>query len=411
MSTIRVEEAFEPVGATNPDVTRRLIRQMNKRQLLRIAFGHSTITRVELADLSGLSKQTVSEIMRELLAEGLMRDAGRLSGGVGRRPHGYEFNSGAGHVVAADLGASRLRVAVADLRGKILGERAVFTTGEGEQRVLAQINDVARAVVRETGVDWASVRSATIGTPGVIDPSTGHVTMAANIRGFDSVPVQGLLESLLGIPTNIDNDVNLAVRGELSEGLGRTRHNLVFIAIGNGVGMGVVVDGDIRRGATGAAGEIGFLPIGHMTRDRTAAGGVFESAVAARGLLQRYRELGGTADDVPSIFESLETGERAAHIAIEETAGLVANAVLSVASVLDPEVVVLGGGIGSRPELVARINARSLVSPRPVAVVATALGERATLVGAVAHAADSAHEAIFGPGRVASEYSPARTGS
>jgi predicted NBD/HSP70 family sugar kinase len=212
--------------------------------------------------------------------------------------------------------------------------------------------------------------------------------------------VVGALRDGLGTEVIVENDVNIAAIGEQWLGKAKGKSTFAFLALGTGFGMGVLSDGKLMRGAHGAAGEIAYLPIGGDPFDpATREHGTLEAAVAAAGIVRRYRAAGGeTAATVREIFDRMAAGDPVAAATIAETARLIALTALTVATLLDPEMIVLGGSIGARAELVAKV--RELLAgcmPAPVPVEASALGNRAGIVGALAVAINNVHNGLFGP--------------
>jgi predicted NBD/HSP70 family sugar kinase len=257
------------------------------------------------------------------------------------------------------------------------------------------------ALAAQLAVSARHLKIVVLGTPGVFHPETAHIMVAPNIPGMDEVDVPGLLAEQLGVPVIIENDVNLAARGEQWRGCGTGVQNFVFIALGTGVGMGIIADGHLLRGARGAAGEIGYLPIGGDPYDpRGFSLGTFEAAVGSVAIANRYAGFGGPRNaTVREIFAALEHDDMAALATIEETARLIAPAIAAVGAMFDPEIVILGGSIGIRQELLDAIQ-RSLprCTPRPPRVQASILGSRASLVGAIGVAVDRMHDGLFGIG-------------
>jgi predicted NBD/HSP70 family sugar kinase len=327
-----------------------------------------------------------------------VRERGRVTGQVGRSPVAYEFNPRSGFVIGVDLGGTRLLAALADLGGGVLDELVEATDTRGGRQLLGQIHALSRSVAERAEVPWDAVRCVAIGSPGVLNPQTGILDFAANVPAFGDLRVQDELTRQLGVPVLLDNDVNMAVLGEQWQGLGQGSSDFVFIAIGTGVGMGLVVDDEIRRGARGAAGEICYLPFGADPLDPgNQVLGAFEEAAAGRGLVRRYVEAGGPEVDVPEIFAAATAGDPAAVRALDDEGRLVARAICAVASVLDPELVVLGGGIGARPELLEPVRAwLGRLMRQPPEVYTSALGHRASLCGAIAVALREAHQRLFG---------------
>ncbi|MEV8630950.1 ROK family transcriptional regulator [Streptosporangium sp. NPDC051023] len=375
-----------------------LLRQVNSQSLLQLIIHAGPVTRVELARRSALSKQTVSEIVRELERAGWVRETGRVHGRVGRSPVAYEFNPRSGFVIGVDLGGTKLRAGIADLGGEVLHELVEPTDVRGGRHVIEQITALSRRLAALTEASWDAVRCVGIGSPGVPNPQTGVMDFAANIPVFGDLHVGEDLNALLGVPVLLDNDVNMAVLGEHWQGLGQDSSDFVFVAIGTGVGMGLVVDDEIRRGARGAAGEICYLPLGADAFDpANQVKGAFEEAAAGAGLVRRYVEAGGAKLGVPELFDAAANGDALAQQVLDDEGRLIAQAVCAVASVLDPELVVLGGGIGSRPELLDPVRTwLGRLMLQPPEVHTSILGHRASLIGALALALRAAHRDLLG---------------
>ncbi|WP_229698728.1 ROK family transcriptional regulator [Wenjunlia tyrosinilytica] len=375
-----------------------LLRQVNTQTLMQLIIHTGPVTRVELARRSGLSKQTVSEIVRQLQGADWVRETGRVRGGVGRSPVAYEFNPRSGFVIGVDLGGTKLRAAIGDLGGGLLHEIVESTDPLGGRHVIEQVCSVSRRLADLADASWDAVLCVAIGTPGVLNPQTGVMDFAVNIPSFGDLRVQDELTGRLGVPLLLDNDVNMAVLGEHWQGLGQDSSDFVFIAVGTGIGMGVVADDEIRRGCNGAAGEICYLPIGADPLDRAnQVKGAFEEAAAGAGLVRRYVEAGGREVGVPEIFAAAADGDAAAQLVLDDEGRLIGQAICAVAGVLDPELVVLGGGIGSRTELLEPVrNWLGRFMLQPPEVHTSALGHRAPLVGSMAVALRTAHQDLFG---------------
>jgi predicted NBD/HSP70 family sugar kinase len=196
----------------------------------------------------------------------------------------------------------------------------------------------------------------------------------------------------------LENDVNLAVLGENWLGRGQNVDNLAYVALGTGIGCGLVVGGHLVRGARNAAGEMGFLPIGADPFSAEALhSGAFESVAATHGIIERYRLATGEKASVPAIFERAETGEAAAMAVVDDTARYVACGIAAIAAIADPEKVILGGSIGLRPEILSRVRIYiRQCSPYPIEVEASELGSRAAIVGATAVGLSELHNTLFG---------------
>jgi predicted NBD/HSP70 family sugar kinase len=271
------------------------MRQLSRRAVFECLLHNGAVSRADLAKATPLSKQTVSEVIDGFERQGWVRPIGRTSGNIGRTAVLYELYHASAFAIGIDLGGSKVSASIADLSGNIVGEITEATHSAGGVAVL---NQIARIVdkIEETGsAPRERVKTVALGTPGVVNPITGGIELAPNISSLQTLNVARLLEADLGIAVQIENDVNLAVLGEIWQGCAREAKNVAFIALGSGIGMGLVVDGELVRGQNGAAGEIGFLPIGedpHFPEAKES--GTLEVAVGAAGIIHRYRRHGGT---------------------------------------------------------------------------------------------------------------------
>jgi predicted NBD/HSP70 family sugar kinase len=379
-------------------------RQQSVRLVVERLLRDRSVSRAEIARSTGLSKQTISEVMRELERDGWVYEDGQIQGTVGRSAVTYALRSDAAFVLGIDLGGTKLHVALADLQGVIVAESIEATAGDGGGAVVAQIGRMTDALLQRAGVSSQRLRGGVMGSPGIIEPASGGIVIAPNIAGLDSLDVRAALRARLGIDIAIENDVNLAAIGEHWRGNSRKARTFAFIALGTGIGMGIFADGHLIRGARGAAGEVAYLPLGGDPYDaRGQRLGTLETAVGSAGIIERYTGLGGpSGSTVRDVFDRLETDE-AARITIDEVGRIVTTAILAVHSILDPEIIVMGGSIGARPELKLRIDANlGRCTREPVRIELSALGNRATLIGAIGSAIDHVHRSLFGIGKDAS---------
>jgi predicted NBD/HSP70 family sugar kinase len=377
-----------------------LARQLSVGAVVDAIIHGGPVSRVAISKATGLSKQTVSEVVRELEAEGWLRPTGQTSGCIGRTATTYEICPDAAFILGVDLGGAKIHAAIANLACHVVIEESEATAPAGGLTVVQQIANLASRLAGDAGIASDKIRLAAIGSPGVVDHASGSIRLAPNIPGFETLDVVGALRDALGTEVIVENDVNMAAIGEQWLGKARGKSTFAFLALGTGFGMGVLSDGKLMRGARGAAGEIAYLPIGGDPFDAaTREHGTLETAVGAAGILRRYRAAGGaSAESVRDIFDAMAAGDAVARATIEETARLIALTTLTVATLLDPELIVLGGSIGARLELVERV--RALLAgcmPNPVLVEASALGNRAGIIGALAFAINNIHNSLFGP--------------
>lgn len=362
------------------------------------------MSRAQISRDSGLSKPTVSHSLAALERARLVRPAGRSSGGKGPSAVLYELNPRAGWVVGIDVGRSLLRAAIADLNGDVVARRDERAQAASARTLISHIGEIAHGLAKEAGIRWGQVTCATVGSPGVFEPSRGQVNLAHNLPGWGR---QGLVEAVqreLGTNIAFENDVNLATVGEQWRGLGKDVSNFVYLHVGTGVGMGLVLNGELFRGATGAAGEVGYMPLAaadpHDPANRRR--GALETALGAKGIVQMARELGMQPPLTPKkLLAAARRGDEKALDVVGHVAERIALAVAAVVPVVDPELVILGGGIGRNGDLLLEPVERELhaISPFQPRLEVSALGEDAELTGAIALALQTAQDLLFTRGR------------
>ena len=384
-----------------------LLRAINERTVLESIRQLGPVSRAHIARTSGLSKPTVSQALEALLRARLVRDAGRSSGGQGRTAQLYELNPHAAWVLGIDVGRDWVRAAIADLNGEIVARRDERARARSARTLISQIGAIAHALADEASVAWRRVTEATIGSPGVFEPARRKMTLAESLPGWGRRGVVEALEEALGTNVTIENDVNLATVGEQLHGLGKGVPNFVLLHVGRGVGLGLVMNGELFRGSTGAAGEVGYLPFGSpekLTGGPTRRGGPLDVSVGASGVVDEARRLGMKgALTARRIFAAARRGDAIATQVVATEAQRIAFTLAAVVPVVDPELVVLGGGIGRNGDLLLEPVERELrvLSPFRPRVEVSSLGEDAAVMGAVAAALQSAQDRLFARGGIA----------
>jgi predicted NBD/HSP70 family sugar kinase len=378
--------------------TPSLLRAINERSLLELIRRDGAMSRAEAARRSGLSKPTVSQALLGLEEAGLVHPAGRSQGPKGPGAVVYELNPEAGWVVGIDVGSRWVRAALADISGTVRARRDERTHRSAAATV-AQIRGLADGLAGERGLDWSRITHATVGLPGVLDPSRTRLALSPNLPGGKP----GLVEAIraeLGANTSFENDVNLAALGEMARGVGDGVSNFVFLWVGTGIGLGIIVDGQLYRGSAGAAGEIAYLPVGpgdpHDPAYRRR--GQLEETASAAAVTRLAREHGLRSPSAKNVFAAARGGDPAAAEVVDLIAARIALAIAAVVPVLDPALVILGGGIaGNGGDLLRGPIERELhrLSPFRPRLAVSALGDEVVLQGAVATALAAAQETLF----------------
>ncbi|MFF4755093.1 ROK family protein [Streptomyces sp. NPDC002514] len=372
---------------------RRRLRSTNERLLLDRLRTLGAASRAQLARQTGLSKPTVSSALAALAAAGLVHEVGTHAPERGRTAVLYAADPAAGHVLGVDVGRGWLRVAVADLDGTVVARTDVRNRARGSAAMADLVVTTARQVVAGSGVDPAEVVHAVVGTPGVYDTKQRRVRYAMHLPGWGRAGLFDRMGEELGVPLEVHNDANLAALGEYTYGVGAGSRLFAYILVGTGLGMGVVSGGRLFTGAHGLAGEIGFLPWpGQRQPER------LEDAVSGVAVVEAARRFGMSGRlTAKSVFDAARQQNPAAVQAVRLEGERIAHTVAAATAVLDPDLVVVGGGVGHSVDLLlrpVREQLRTLTPLRP-RIAASRLGEDAVLLGAVATALDTARELVF----------------
>jgi predicted NBD/HSP70 family sugar kinase len=372
------------VSATEPASSSArplLLRQLNARTVLETIRERGPVSRAEIARIAGISKPTVSLALRALLEAELVREA-QAGEGPTYGATFFEVDPEAAAVLGIDIGARYLRAAVADVTGAVRAREDVeIGDGSAASRVLVTIPKLAQRLIAEAGLRAERVACAVVGVPGVVEPASGRVGLAENVPALEGKPVAKRLRDALGIEVKVFNDVNLAAIGERDHGAGRGVESFVFVSVGTGLGAGLVVRGELLAGSHGAAGELDLMrPVASGSDPSAPAIRAYASELQA-GLPRRRRVL-----DTAEIFSRAREGESWALGIASEVARRICAHIVPIAAIVDPELVVLGGGIGSNGDLLLGRLREMLAEalPYPPSVQTSELGRDAVLSGALA---------------------------
>ncbi|WP_285664389.1 ROK family transcriptional regulator [Actinorhabdospora filicis] len=371
---------------------------MNERLLLDHIRRGEGVSRADLARVTGLSKPTVSVALANLERAGLVRSAGIRTGVPGPAAVLYELRPEAGFVLGLDVGRQFLRAAICDFTGAVRARATVKARATSPGR-LAGLAELAGGLYAEVGIGPGDITQTVLGTPGVHDARRDVLDLAGSLPGWDKPLVLAELRRAFGENLMVENDVDAAALAERAHGHGREVDSFAFVSVGTGIGMGLVLNGRLHRGAHGAAGEIGYLPLGDAettdTRDARRRGGL-EAAASAAGIVRAARRNGMRgAASARHVFAAADKGDATAARVVAEEARLIAKAICSVVAVVDPELVVLGGGVGQAAGFLGAIS-RELRRIAPVLpeLRVSALGVDAVVDGCLVAGADRAWSAV-----------------
>ncbi|WP_219419529.1 ROK family transcriptional regulator [Pseudonocardia nigra] len=370
-------------GATAP-----LLRRMNAQAVLDALLDEGTLSGAELMAATHLSRPTVHAVCDELIARGWAvelaarqpADASR----PGRRARVYGPRARAGYVLGIDMGATTVRAALADLRGDVVAETGAAYRHDrvpADERIDATRAAVA-AVLDTAGAAPAQVLGGALGVPAPVHPAGHAVAVEHYLPGLAAVDLRTALAPLVGVPLLVENDANLAVRAERWVGVAAGSDDAVLVLAGERLGAGVCLDGRILRGRHGATGEMGFLHLVEGVGDTDAVG----------NLARRWGAgVTGPAGRAEDVFAVARDGDRAALDVVDAVARRVGRALAVLATLLDPEVLVVGGAVAEGADVLMGPLARELARAAPAArarLVPSTLADRGVLLGAVKAALD-----------------------
>ncbi|MER7908144.1 ROK family transcriptional regulator [Streptomyces sp. NPDC096068] len=394
--------------------TPRVLRAMNDRAALDLLLEHGPLSRTRIGKLTGLSKPTASQLLARLEAAGLVVATGTTEGRPGPNAQLYSVNARAAYAAGLDVTTRRIRAAVADVTGEIVGESELPTPGRSAAGVVGQVTEVLDGAVKAAGIARADVRRLVIGTPGAFDPATGRLRYASHLPGWHSPTLLEELAAALPMPFEYENDVNLVALAEQRLGAARGHTDFALLWNEEGIGAALVLGGRLHRGFTGGAGELGFMPVPGtpLVRQVTKANsGGYQELAGVQAVPRIARALGIDTPEQPYVpvasgllaHAAGAADEDPRHAALlDQYAERVAIGLSSVVAVLDPELIVLSGEVlvaGGEP-LRARVQSAlaDLAASRPRLVTAAVL-RRPVLRGALESALAATRDEVFDTSR------------
>ncbi len=359
-------------------------------QLIRAGEG---TTRADLAARTGLARSTITQRLEQLQDRGLLREAGGGASTGGRPPMLLTFNEDAGVILAADLGATHARLAVTDLAGKVLAEESgEMAIAAGPEKVLGWAAERFGELLREIDRPDRDVRGIGLGVPGPVEHATGRSRNPPIMPGWDGYPIPERFADRYEVPVLVDNDVNIMALGEHWTSWSRVEH-LLYVKVATGIGCGVVLGGQIHRGAEGAAGDIGHIRIAtDETTEQIVCScgnvGCLEAQAGGAAMAARLRSEGLDADGARAVVDLVRAGEPAAIRIVRDSGRLIGEVLAASVNLYNPSVIVVGGDIAfAREQLLAGIREvvyqRSLpLATRHLRIVPSELADRAGVIGA-----------------------------
>ncbi|MFC7678491.1 ROK family protein [Paenibacillus sp. GCM10028914] len=236
-----------------------LVKKINTSIILNTIIRFAPLSRAKLSELTGLNKATVSNLVQELVDNHLVQEIGPGESSGGRKPRMLLFNGKAGYAVGVEIRLKQMVAVLTDLEGSIVAEQECLLEQHDVSSVLSKLIEMTEQLMELVPTSHYRIVGVGIGVPGMVDHN-GTVLFAPNL-GWEMVPLQKLLEDAIGVPVTIDNEANAGAQGELRFGAGRDVQHLLYISAGSGIGSGIIINGELYKGARGYAGETGHMSI------------------------------------------------------------------------------------------------------------------------------------------------------
>lgn len=383
-----------------------LIRQTNAQILLRLLRENGPCSKADLVRASGLSAPSVTNVVTTLLSTGLVEAVGEGDSTGGRPPDILRFKAEHGAVAGVEITRDTLRFLLTDLNGGELAhsEIPIARSRSTPQRICQQISQEVRNLLRAKRHKASQLATLTVGVPAIVNVDEGIVVAFSALRNWNDVAFGPMLTRELKCKVVIDNDTNLAAAGEFHRGAAQGERDFVFVTIGEGVGAGIFLGGHIHRGSQWSAGEIGYLRVPAVSRERPAihAYGELEKMLSGSGILKSWRGSSRSSRIRPRVGRAAEVwdlaaaGNAAAKKILQQRGAILADVILDLALILNPNLILLGGEVGNHPVLLRELETLLEGSEFPVVRVAQGiLGSSAVLWGAACTALEPAIQGLL----------------
>lgn len=386
----------------------QIIKNVNKHAVLDlIRFTPGGISRAELAQRMDLSRAAMTAIVNDLLDSDIIRETEARGGQSGRPPIILEINAARGHVIGIDMGASHLSVILTDFSAQVIDEIEIpFRVADGPNPCIGQINTLMEDLLTKNQLSFTNISALGLGVPGPIASESGTVFAPPIMPGWGGYPIQARLEAKWGFPISLNNDAELGALGEWAYGVGRGENHLAYIKVGSGIGSGLLLNGQIYRGATGSAGEIGHLTIeengplcdcGNSGCLEALAGGKAIARQAREAIQKGQRTLLSSMGPVEAltardVASAARRGDLVSQKIIANAGRYLGIAIAGLVNLFNPRTVVVGGGVAQIGDLLLQpirdtVTQRSLqASARTVKINTAILRRRSSGMGAIVQA-------------------------
>jgi glucokinase len=389
-----VKKKSIPIG--RPSV----LRHTNAHNILKLLRECGSCSRADLVRASGLSAPTVTNVIKDLLSEGLVEPLGEGESSGGRPPDMIRFKAERGCLLAVEISAESISLLLTDLNGSELDAQKIplakrKTTPEA---ICGYIVEELKTLLRKQRKTREQLLAVVVGAPAITNVEEGTVLSISTLEGWRSVPLRAMLSKMVNCLVIVENDMNLAAQGEKYCGAAQAERDFVFIHIGTNVGAGVFLGGRIHHGSHWSAGEIAYLRLPSISRRQPTIHefGELETVLTSSGIMKSWHEESGKAVragremDAVGILNLAQAGDPRAEKVVRHRAEIVADIIVNLSLILNPGLILLGGEIGGHPVLIDFVRKQLEGDEFAVTKVSSSSpGNRAVLWGAISLALEA----------------------
>ncbi|SFB10671.1 glucokinase [Lentibacillus halodurans] len=367
------------------------IKTVNKRLILKCVVEEAAVTRAAIAKKLSLSKPTVSALVNDLIEDEWLVETGNIAASKdgGRKPVSLTFNAKRSYIAGIDIGGTNVELGITDLSGKVCAFREFPTQQHLDHNLFEEIKRHVESMKDQLRIKYSDILGIGAGVPGVTNINEGVVIEAPALKWKD-YPIRELLIQTFHLPVFVDNDVNINVLGEHWKGVGKNKQNIVYIAIGTGVGSGLMVNGQLYRGSNYSAGEIGYLVTdkneGNEYHPVHKGYGYLESVASGSSISMQMSERLHENITAQKAFELYIEGHEEAIEIIDQALANLAIGITNYVSLFDPELVILGGGVSGSFSIIHKkvMDVMKRYTPQQCEIVRTSFGKEGGVIGAAA---------------------------
>jgi len=368
------------------------IRNINAGLVLRTIEKNSPISRADVGKIVGLTPPTISAIVKDLIERDIVQEIGKGDSSGGKKPILLKINSKIAYMIAVDLGGENgIRVALMDLSYNIVKEKfGPKIESLNSQKLKNSLSVILKDFIKEINIPKEKILSICIGVPGIIDNKLKKVTVAPYLNW--EISLEDLTLKEIGIPIALENDVNLMALGEKTKGIAQKINNFVFVGERTGIGAGIIINRKLYEGANNAAGEVGYLLIDPRYAPKSIRDyGCLEKLSSYKVIVEKARERMGKNFRVMDVFKMAAEGNSIALGIVKEALKYLAYGIGNISCVLDPELVIIGGGISILPPRFLeeiKMNIKEII-PFVPKIEFSKLGEDGVVIGAAVKVLES----------------------